>query len=177
MRGNRLAGGGTSWLTHSSSATNRARCTAEQSAGLGVTYPGRVNELAELDYGSQPPQSIPDHDYVVFVPAIDEDGNEMSGVRVPEISVPRGTHTGWSARRPGHAEGGLTLLGSFFPFARTRQERLDSGDPRLSLEERYASEDDYLGRIAAAARALVADRLLLDEDVASLVEAARRALG
>jgi hypothetical protein len=142
----------------------------------GVRYLGRVNELSELDYGTQPPQPIPGHEYVVKVPAIDEDGNEMAGIRVPEVAVPRGTHTGWAPRRAGFAEDELIALGAYFPFAVTRTEREASGDPRLSLEERYPSSGDYVRRLAEAAGQLCADGLLLAEDVERIVAQARAGL-
>jgi hypothetical protein len=107
-----------------------------------------------------------------MVPKVDEDGNEIAGVRVPDITVPRGTHTGWNHRRAGHAEGELILLGSYFPFAATKQERLAANDPRPSLEERYRSNDHYLNSISHAARKLQEDRLLLGEDVERIVKAA-----
>ncbi len=138
----------------------------------GVKYPGLVNELSEMDYSTQPPKSIPGHDYLILVPNVDEDGNEVPGVRIPAIAVPRGTHTGWNLRRQGFAEGELVLLGSYFPFAATKEERLASGDPRPSLEERYPTKDDYISKIAKAADELRAMRLLLSEDVERMVNAA-----
>src|SRR5438067_729394 len=97
----------------------------------GVIYPGLVNELNEMDHSAQPPRPIPGHNYLILVPKIDEDGNEVPGVRIPDIEVPRGTHTGWNLRRRGFAERELVLLGSYFPFAATKEERLASHDPRL----------------------------------------------
>jgi hypothetical protein len=131
----------------------------------GVSYPGRVNGLSELDHGSQPPQPIPGRDYIVLVPAIDEDGNETAGVRVPDIAVPRATYAGWASRQAGYAEGELLALGACFPFAATRAERLAAGDPRPSLEERYPTPDDYDRRVRQAAEQLCADGFLLAEDV------------
>jgi len=139
-----------------------------------ATYPGIVNELCELDHSVQPPRPVPGHDYQVLVPAIDTDGNEISGVRLPDIAVPLGTCTGWTMRRPGHAEGDLGATGSVFPFAATRAARLAVGDPRLSLEERYASADEYVRQVIAAAHDLAARGLLLEEDV-NRIEAAARA--
>jgi len=143
----------------------------------GVTYPGLINELSELDYDHQPPRAIPGHDYRVFVPAIDSDGNESCGIRAPEIAVPRGTHTGWTMRREGFAEGELGAIGAFIPFAATRAERIAAGDPRPSLEERYSSDDEYVRRSVAAARELVARGLLLAEDVERIEAAARARVG
>jgi hypothetical protein len=150
--------------------------SAPQSYGFpaipGVKYPGLVNELSEMDYSVQPPKSIPGHDYLILVPKVDEDGNEVPGVRIPAIAVPRGTHTGWNLRRQGFAEGELVLLGSYFPFAATKEDRLASGDPRPSLAERYPTKDDYISKIAKAADELRAMRLLLSEDVERMVNAA-----
>ena len=61
------------------------------------------------------------------------------------------------------------------PFAKTKAERMASGDPRPSLEERYPSHADYVSKVAAAANALARDRLLLDEDVAAYVKKAQAA--
>ena len=138
----------------------------------GVTYPGLVNELSEIDHGAQPPKPVPDRKYLILVPKVDEDGNEIAGVRVPDIDVPRGTHTGWNLRRPGFAEGELLLLGSYFPFAATKKARISSDDPRQSLEERYPTGGHYLKAIAHAAEALQQRRLLLAEDVDRIVKTA-----
>jgi len=56
------------------------------------------------------------------------------------------------------------------PFAKTRVERIASGDPRLSIEERYASRADYLRRVQEAANRLVEERYLLPEHVKPIVE-------
>ena len=81
------------------------------------------------------------------------------------IQEPVGTHTGWSLRKEGVGTGDFfSLSGSFVPFARTKAEREAKGDPRPSIEERYASHDEYVQRIQAAADALVSERLLLQED-------------
>jgi hypothetical protein len=139
----------------------------------GVDYRGLVNGLSEIDYTAQPPRPIPGHDYVVVVPAIDADGNETAGIRVPEVAVPRGTYTGWAPRRAGYAEDELIALGAFLPFAQTRDARMASGDPRPSIEERYPTPDDYIRKIGEAARALFDRGLLLAEDIDRIVDDAR----
>src|ERR1019366_5525446 len=98
------------------------------------------------------------------------DGLDIAGIRMPEIAVPLATYTGWNLRAPeiGAPEMLGTQVGSFIPFARTKAERLKSGDPRLSIEERYQSKEDYLGRFEAAARALAEQRYLLPTDVPAL---------
>jgi hypothetical protein len=107
------------------------------------------------------------------LPAIDADGNELSGIRHPDVSVPLATYLGWNPRHP--RTGGAHLLvratGSTIPFAATRQQRLERNDPRPSIEERYANREAYLEQIRAAATALVEQGYLLAEDTAGIVEA------
>ena len=105
--------------------------------------------------------------YANLVSAVDEDGNELAGIRLPDISVPLATYTGWNVRHPDIGGPGqiLSLLGSTMPFPATRAERKASGDPRPSIEERYASKEDYLRRVQRAAEALVQQGYLLAEDL------------
>jgi hypothetical protein len=103
---------------------------------------------------------------------VDADGNEIGGVRLPDLAAPLGTYTGWNPRRAGFAEGELCLLGSYIPFAATKSERRAAGDPRPSLEERYPSHDAYVEAVARAAHELREARLLLDEDVERYIEGA-----
>jgi hypothetical protein len=109
-----------------------------------------------------------------LVSQVDEDGNEIAGIRVPEQSVPLATTTGWNFRAEsvGNPTVIYPLLGSYMPLARTRAERDAKGDPRRSIEERYAGKDDYLRRIDAAAAALVKGGYLLDEDLPNVRERA-----
>ena len=111
-----------------------------------------------------------------LVPKVDADGNEVAGIRVPELVVPLATTTGWNfrAERVGNPTTLYALLGSYVPFARTKAEREARRDPRLSVEERYRDRDDYLGRIRTAAASLVKDRFLLQEDIEDVVQRATR---
>jgi hypothetical protein len=120
------------------------------------------------------PRPDPSRQYRALVSRVDGDGNEVAGVRLPDIAVPLGTHTGWNIYAEPFPEGELCDRdGSFAPFARTRAERLASGDPRPSLEERYDTSARYASRIETVTRALVQMRLLLPEDAERFVEAAR----
>ncbi len=98
-----------------------------------------------------------------LVPAVDADGNDKAGVRYPEIAVPLATFTGWNFRDPatGSPTEIVSLQGSFFPFPLTKADREKSGDPRLSIAERYPSRDAYLAKVKASADALVKRRYLL----------------
>jgi hypothetical protein len=59
------------------------------------------------------------------------------------------------------------------PFAKTEAERLASGDPRLSLEERYGTHEGYVAAVEAAAANAVAQGFLLPDDAQSLIERAQ----
>jgi Alpha/beta hydrolase domain len=120
-----------------------------------------------------PPEDGPAQFYATVVPAVDDDGNEVAGIRLPSIAVPLGTHTGWNLYRA--APGELADRdGSFIAFARTAAEREAADDPRPSLEQRYGTREAYVAKVEAAAAALVAERLLLPDDAASLVAAAAK---
>jgi alpha/beta hydrolase family protein len=109
--------------------------------------------------------------YVTRVAAVDADGNETAGIRLPDIAVPLATYTGWNVYKALPSEL-CDRDGSYIPFARTKAERQVAGDPRPSLEERYASRADYVAKVKAAAEALVAERLLLPADAERYVKAA-----
>ncbi len=107
-----------------------------------------------------------------LVPAVDADGNERAGVRLPDIAAPLGTYTGWNlyraeplAREPCDREG------SFLPFARTAADRAP-GDPRPSIAERWPSQAAFIAATRASAAALVTDRLLLEDDAAAYLRGA-----
>ena len=149
----------------------------------GANYPRHHARPRRLDFGADrdfarttrlPP--APGAAYGSLVAAVDDDGNEIAGIALPELAVPLATHTGWTLRHPaiGGAEQLLVFAGATIPFARTRGEREASGDPRPSIEERYRGIDDYLSRVRDAAIRLAKDGYLLEEDVDVSVDAARR---
>jgi len=141
---------------------------------LGISYPANLsNELYVTDYSHAAPVVDLSKPYKVLVSKTDSDGNELAGIRVPEVAVPLATYTSWNVRTTGHAPGDACFYqGSTFPFAATRAERLANGDPRPSLAERYSSKADYVSKVKAAAEALVRQRLLLEEDVQVYVSGA-----
>ena len=109
-----------------------------------------------------------------LVPQVDKDGNDIGGIRLPEQAVPLGTYADWAFRSEsiGAPDTLIAMAGSFIPFARTRAEREKSGDPRLSIAERYSGRADYLRRVEEAAKGLAQDRYLLREHVRPIVDAA-----
>lgn len=107
---------------------------------------------------------------------VDRDGNETGGIRMPEQEVPLGTMTGWQFRSEGSGAPHtlITNSGAYIPFALTRAEREKTGDPRLSIEERYSGRADYLVKVEQVARRLVQERYILADDVAGILEEAGR---
>jgi hypothetical protein len=141
----------------------------------GAHYPRHHARPCRLDFSALPPRPGPA--YGSLVSAVNADGNETGGIALPEVAVPLGSHTGWTLR---HSEIGgeaqrLVFGGATIPFPKTRAEREASGDPRLSIAERYRSRDDYLERVRRAAVALASERYILDEDVDLTVALAARA--
>ena len=102
--------------------------------------------------------------YPSFVPKTDADGNDVAGVRLPDVTVPLATYTGWALRGGAQAGDGCEGAGQYIPFAKTRAERMASGDPRLSIEERYPRFSVYYDAVKKAVDGLVARRLMLRED-------------
>lgn len=130
--------------------------------------------------GVASPRSLPavrqnDRPVPFLVPQVDVDGNELSGIRTPEISVPMGTYTGWNFRNAGIGGTSLlvSLMGSAIPFAATKAGKAP-GDPRPSVEERYPTQSAFLAKVQAAADALVAGGYLLKDDVAPVLRRAQQ---
>ena len=136
----------------------------------GVTWAPGDNPIGRPVDWTDPP-AAPVQPYATLVPAVDADGNEVAGLRLPHLAVPLGTYTGTNVYKDFPSEL-CDRDGTFIPFARTRADRERTGDPRPSLEERYGSREAYVTKVKEAADALVAARLLLPDDAARYVEAA-----
>lgn len=144
----------------------------------GVRLPKMPHQAWRVDYGPDfktkgivtidPPKT--GKPFATLVPQVDQDGNETSGVRMPDVSVPLGTYTGWNLRDAsiGAPTEIYSMTGGFHAFPATKQARAARKDPRLSIEERYASMGDYLGKIRAAMDALASGGFLLPADRARL---------
>lgn len=123
---------------------------------LSLTYSGLYNQLFVTNYAAAVPVVDLNRQYTVLVPKVDANGNETSGILMPELSVPLATYTGWNLRGAGHAVGeGCISTGSAIPFA-VNQSLRDATDPRSSLAELYSGRTDYQAKFAAATDALVA---------------------
>lgn len=154
----------------------------------GVYYNGIMHTGDLFDFGPRVHQGILDvqppvllgKPYPVFVPKTDEDGNDIAGIRLPDIAVPTATYTGYAyrapnARDPVEVVDGCDAAGQRIPFLETQAERIAAGDPRPSIEERYPDHATYVRRVAEAARNLKVERLMLEPDVQAYIAAAQAA--
>jgi hypothetical protein len=148
----------------------------------GVTYTGFKTTRYLLNYGPNfyltgiptmnPPLISPPYQdnpangpiYPSFVPRTDADGNDVAGIRLPEVQVPLATYTGWALRAPPQNDDGCEGSGQYIPFPKTKADRIASGDPRLSIEERYANFDAYSSKLRSAIDSLVKTGYLLPFD-------------
>ncbi|MDA0353710.1 MAG: alpha/beta hydrolase domain-containing protein [Chloroflexi bacterium] len=160
-------------------AVTRAEALASLWAvpGLERPDPERLWVIRTTDLGSDAAEGIGRYPvvegdaYPALVSALDANGNERAGVRLPDVTVPLATHLPWNLRDPdsGAPEQIVPMIGSSHYFGTTRLTREAVSDPRRSLGERYADRADYLAQVEAAARALASDRYVLESDVATLV--------
>jgi hypothetical protein len=107
--------------------------------------------------------------YPSYVPKTDSDGNDIAGIRLPELTAPLATYTGWALRSGMWANDGCEGSGQYIPFKATRAERVAAGDPRPSVEERYHSYTQYRNQIIHAVDGLVRRRFLTCEDTQGMV--------
>jgi len=145
----------------------------------GVNKPYEANAGTRLDFGPnwhdgilsiQPPKV--GEPFPVLIPQVDADGNERDGVQLPEITVPLATFASWNLRDPsiGAPDQRVSFEGSYIPFSKTAADRQKSGDPRKSIEERYAGREDYMARYTRAVDDLVKQRWILPEDRGALLQ-------
>ncbi len=146
----------------------------------GVEYPEILQQPHWLDFGPrwqkerivdfQPP--VIRGDYKVMAPRCGPDGNELDCLLPAEVAVPVATYTGWNLRSADAGAAGqlVSLTGSYIPFPRTKADRERTKDPRLSVQERYGSREEYVRQFTKACDKLRADGYLLEEDANRLIE-------
>jgi len=153
----------------------------------GVTYTGLKTTRYRFNYGPNfyqtfiptinPPVMTPPYEdnplngpiYPSYVPKTDSDGNDIAGIRLPELTVPLATYTGWGLRSGVWANDGCESSGQYIPFKSTLGERIAAGDPRPSVQERYTSYDTYQSKVVHAIDRLVRERFLICDDTAGML--------
>ena len=149
----------------------------------GVALPNGPAQLPLLDFGPdfekglltlEPPLVLNPNGYPTLVPSVDSDGIDQGCLNAPMVLAPLATYTGWNLRARGQGHGAMhKFTGSTIPFAETPEEQLATEDPRPSILERYPNSEAYLDAIRKAARQLVEERYMLEEDVERCLEWAR----
>lgn len=147
-----------------------------------ISVPDATPVIHRLDFGPQfrsggiadlEPPAIGEA-YPRLVPQVDANGNEIGGLKTPELAVPLGTYTGWQPFDHSRKRLFVPLgYGVFVPFPLTQADRERYSDPRSSINELYADRDSYLGQVSAVALNLVEDGYVLGEDVGAILERAR----
>lgn len=140
----------------------------------GVKYTGLITTRYQLDFGPSasqgllsllPPPVAGRPVYPNVVSKVDQDGNELAGIRLPPVAAPTATTTGWALRGADFGgDDGCEGAGQTIPFRATKAARLAAHDPRLSLAERYQTHAGYVRAVRRCVKALVHRRLLLAED-------------
>jgi hypothetical protein len=107
----------------------------------------------------------------LLVPQVDQDGNDLAGIRSPAIAAPLATYTGWNFRNADIGAPGelVPFLGSAIPFAATRAQRETAGDSRLAIAERYGSKEQYLALVRKAFEQLASERYVLGDEIQRVV--------
>jgi hypothetical protein len=154
----------------------------------GVFFNGIMHTGNLFDFGPRCHEGILDIQppvllgtpYPVFVPKTDRDGNDIAGIRLPDISVPLATYTGYAYRAPAPGDpapivDGCDAPGQRIPFFETRAEPIAAGDPRLSIQERYPDHAIDVNLVTQAAQQLQTERLMLEMDVNAYISAAQAA--
>ncbi len=147
----------------------------------GVTYSTRIHRAYRVDYGPLWKNGIVTNEppnvgkaFPMRVSQVDLDGNEVAGLKMPELAVPLATYAGWNLfnAKSGPPDEISSMQGSFIPFPRTKAERERAGDPRRSIEERYQSREQYLGLVSSAAQPLIDQGYLLPQDLPAILKQA-----
>jgi len=140
-----------------------------------------INTLMDYDYGPEfryndesgvMTNVVPPIKQIIPTPVskVDEDGNEVAGIKSVLLQAPLGTYTSWNPVAAGPLKGNeMRLSAGYIPFAMTKAERIANKDPRRSIEERYGSQEGYDCVVRHAARQNVRDRFLLREDADRLI--------
>jgi hypothetical protein len=147
----------------------------------GITSPEIIEVHPRFDWGPRYHEGIIDNPlpgigelYPILVPTVGPDGNELGGIKTPHITVPVASYTGWnypsSSFRGVSKTRAASLTGAWLPFSATQAEGRRLGDSRVSLEKRYSSLEDYLGKLRQASQDLISRRLMFEEDLDLVLE-------
>ena len=149
-----------------------------------VSYPKVIQQAYTADFGNdfETNKEITQHPpiiqatYPIFVAKLDTNNNEMGMLKHPAVSVPTGTYTGWNLRTKEMGAAGdlLRLTGGYIPFTKTKKNRMNTGDKRLSIKERYKNFQTYLVAYEEATLELFKKGYLLEEELTGIKALAKK---
>jgi hypothetical protein len=126
----------------------------------GAAVVRRTNQVAPAGDWVKPAASA--RGYRTLVSRVDPDGNEVAGIRLPDIAVPLAAYTGWNEYKAPYPSGEIADRdGSYFAF------------PPAKIAQRYSNRADYVAKVQAAVDELMRERLMLQEDADRYIEKAR----
>lgn len=148
----------------------------EKYSKIPINFPEHFSFPRKMNFGSNEDiiETIPPthgEKYSSIVSDVDEDGNEIAGIRHPDVQVPLATSTPWNLRHPDVGAPyqiiGLTggPRGATVPLPKEKKD----DDSRLSISERYSSKEDYLEKISNYSKKLIKQRFLLDFDLENIL--------
>ena len=110
--------------------------------------------------------------YACLVSSVDMDGNELGGIRLPDLTQPVGTHSGWNVRHPktGAPDQPVPMIGFSRWFPPTETDRASADDPRPSIQTRYIDRDTYTDLVTQDAQQLSDDGYILESDIDIVVK-------
>ncbi len=141
--------------------------------GIPSIFPPVITPPLEVETTVPLPGNVNGPVYPSYGPKTDSDGNDIAGLRLPDVTVPIATYTGWALRAGAQANDGCESTGQFIPFAPTGEARAASGDPRPAVAERYPTFDTYDVKVKSAITAMIKQRTMLCEDSATELQRMR----
>ena len=151
----------------------------EKYSKIPMKFPEHFSFPRKMDFGSDEDviESLPPNHgkfYGSLVSDVDEDGNEIAGIKHPDVAIPLATSTPWNLR---HSDVGAPYQiigltggprGSTVPFKKKKND--DKNDVRPSIQERYSSKEEYLKLISDYSIKMIKDRFLLEYDLENILE-------
>ena len=148
----------------------------EKFSKIPIDFPEHFSFPRKMDFGNNedvidniPPKN--GKSYGSIVSEVDDEGNEIAGIRHPDVAIPLATSTPWNLR---HSDVGAPYQiigltggprGATVPFSKNKNKN----DSRLSISERYPSKKHYLDKISDYSKDLINKKFLLEFDLDNIL--------
>ncbi|MFN7934314.1 MAG: alpha/beta hydrolase domain-containing protein [Bryobacteraceae bacterium] len=127
-----------------------------------LTSPAKLNRTSGIDFPRAALQPV-GKPGIALVPQVDETGNDLGGVRTPDLAVPLAVYAGWNLRSAQIGQSGALIgnSGSFLPFSPQQ------------VDKRYLSMHLYLRLWDEQAQLLAKQGLLLADEIPAMRRSAQ----